>query len=366
MSFQCGIVGLPNVGKSTLFNALTVSNVPTENYPFCTIEPHIGIVELPDPRLHKLANIYRPEKVIPATVEFIDIAGLVQGASRGEGLGNQFLGQIRQTEAVIHIVRCFEESNISHINENIDPVRDAETIKTEFILKDLDTLEKQRVKKEKLSKSGDKVIIRELEILNRLTEHCNAGHRAKTFHASDNELLFFYSLQLLTQKPILYVANVNDNEITNDNKNENVRAIFNFAKQEGNTAIRICAAIEQEIAFLPEEEKSLFLTEYNLPEPGLNKVIRAGFELLDLHTFFTGGDKQVRAWTIKKGTTAVQAAGKIHTDFVRGFIKADVYHYDELMKYGSEHNISERGLARQEGKSYIVRDGDCIFFKFNT
>ena len=366
MSFQCGIVGLPNVGKSTLFNALTVSNVPTENYPFCTIEPHIGIVELPDPRLHKLANIYRPEKVIPATVEFIDIAGLVQGASRGEGLGNQFLGQIRQTEAVIHIVRCFEESNISHINENIDPVRDAETIKTEFILKDLDTLEKQRVKKEKLSKSGDKIIIRELEILNRLTEHCNAGHRAKTFHASDNELLFFYSLQLLTQKPILYVANVNDNEITNDNKNENVRAIFNFAKQEGNTAIRICAAIEQEIAFLPEEEKSLFLTEYNLPEPGLNKVIRAGFELLDLHTFFTGGDKQVRAWTIKKGTTAVQAAGKIHTDFVRGFIKADVYHYDELMKYGSEHNISERGLARQEGKSYIVRDGDCIFFKFNT
>ncbi|SVA95408.1 uncharacterized protein METZ01_LOCUS148262 [marine metagenome] len=366
MSFQCGIVGLPNVGKSTLFNALTVSNVPTENYPFCTIEPHIGIVELPDPRLHKLANIYRPEKVIPATVEFIDIAGLVQGASRGEGLGNQFLGQIRQTEAVIHIVRCFEESNISHINENIDPVRDAETIKTEFILKDLDTLEKQRVKKEKLSKSGDKIIIRELEILNRLTEHCNAGHRAKTFHASDNELLFFYSLQLLTQKPILYVANVNDNEITNDNKNENVKAIFNFAKQEGNTAIRICAAIEQEIAFLPEEEKSLFLTEYNLPEPGLNKVIRAGFELLDLHTFFTGGDKQVRAWTIKKGTTAVQAAGKIHTDFVRGFIKADVYHYDELMKYGSEHNISERGLARQEGKSYIVRDGDCIFFKFNT
>ena len=344
---------------------MTVSNVPTENYPFCTIEPHVGIVELPDPRLHKLANIYRPEKVIPATVEFIDIAGLVQGASRGEGLGNQFLGQIRQTEAVIHIVRCFEESNISHIDENIDPVRDAETIKTEFILKDLDTLEKQRVKKEKLSKSGDKVIIRELEILNRLIEHCNAGHRAKTFHASDNELLFFHSLQLLTQKPILYVANVNDNEITNDNKNENVKAIFNFAKQEGNIAIRICAAIEQEIALLPEEEKSLFLTEYNLPEPGLNKVIRAGFELLDLHPFFTGGDKQVRAWTIKKGTTAVQAAGKIHTDFVRGFIKADVYRYDELMKYGSEHNVSERGLARQEGKSYIVRDGDCIIFKFN-
>ena len=365
MSLQCGIVGLPNVGKSTLFNALTVSTVPAENYPFCTITPHIGNVELFDQRLYELGKIYRPKIIIPATVEFLDIAGLVRGSSRGEGLGNQFLGQIRQTQAIIQVVRCFEDYNIGHVDGNIDPIRDVETIKSEFILRDLDTLKKQRSKKEKLSKSGDKVIIRELEVLNKLIEHCNSGHRARTFHANDNELVFFRSLQLLSGKPILYIANVNDNEIMSDNKNKNVKVLFDLAKREGNNAIRICATIEQEIALLPEKDKKIFLAEYSLPEPGLNKVIRAGFELLGLQTFFTAGDKQVRAWTIKKGTTAVQAAGKIHTDFERGFIKAEIYPYEALVQYGSEQAVSEKGLARQEGKSYCVRDGDCIYFLYN-
>ena len=365
MSLQCGIVGLPNVGKSTLFNALTASSVPAENYPFCTITPHIGNVELFDQRLYELAKIYQPKIIIPATVEFLDIAGLVRGSSRGEGLGNQFLGQIRQTQAIIQVVRCFEDYNIGHVDGNIDPIRDVETIKSEFILRDLDTLEKQRSKKEKLSKSGDKVIISELEVLNKLIEHCNAGHRARTFHANDNELVFFRSLQLLSGKPILYIANVNDNEIMYDNKNKNVKVLFDLAKSEGNNAIRICATIEQEIALLPEKEKKIFLAEYSLSEPGLNKVIRAGFELLGLQTFFTAGDKQVRAWTIKKGTTAVQAAGKIHTDFERGFIKAEIYPYEALVQYGSEQAVSEKGIARQEGKSYFVRDGDCIYFLYN-
>ena len=365
MSLQCGIVGLPNVGKSTLFNALTVSTVPAENYPFCTITPHIGNVELFDQRLYELGKIYRPKIIIPATVEFLDIAGLVRGSSRGEGLGNQFLGQIRQTQAIIQVVRCFEDYNIGHVDGNIDPIRDVETIKSEFILRDLDTLKKQRSKKEKLSKSGDKVIIRELEVLNKLIEHCNSGHRARTFHANDNELVFFRSLQLLSGKPILYIANVNDNEIMSDNKNKNVKVLFDLAKSEGNNAIRICSTIEQEIALLPEKDKKIFLAEYSLPEPGLNKVIRAGFELLGLQTFFTAGDKQVRAWTIKKGTTAVQAAGKIHTDFERGFIKAEIYPYEALVQYGSEQAVSEKGLARQEGKSYCVRDGDCIYFLYN-
>ena len=365
MALQCGIVGLPNVGKSTLFNALTESRVPAENYPFCTVEPHVGMVELPDLRLNKLAKIYHPEKIVPTAVEFIDIAGLVQGASKGEGLGNQFLGQIRQTSAIIHVVRCFENDNITHVDGSVDPVRDAETIETELLLADLDTLERHLYKAEKASKSGGKSEKKELDILKRLLQHCNDGHRARTLDTDETGKKIVHSLNLLTSKPILYIVNVDESEIMKEERNQHVRSLFEFAEKEGNSAIRICAEIEQEIAVLPEVEKELFLTEYKLQEPGLHKVTRAGFKLLDLHSFFTVGDKEVRAWTIPIGTTAKKAAGEIHTDFERGFIKADVFRFDDMMQFGSEKALAEKGLIRQEGKQYIVQEGDCIFFRFN-
>ena len=367
MALQCGIVGLPNVGKSTLFNALTESSVPAENYPFCTIEPHVGIVALPDDRLKELGKIYKPQKIVPAAVEFTDIAGLVRGASKGEGLGNKFLGQIRQTAAIIHVVRCFEDDNVTHVEGNVDPIRDAETIETELLLADLETLEKRHRKTEKGARSGDKTAKKELDLINRLLQHCNEGHRARTLPIHDaDEKKILRSLHLLSSKPILYTANVDETEIMQDKRNNHVQTLFDFAEKEGNSAIRICASIEQEIAVLPEEEKELFLTEYNLPEPGLHKVIHAGFSLLGLHTFFTCGDKQVRAWTIPVGASAPKAAGEIHTDFERGFIKAEIFQYEDIIKYGSEKALSELGLIRQEGKQYIVKDGDCIFFKFNV
>ena len=367
MSLQCGIVGLPNVGKSTLFNALTESSVPAENYPFCTIEPHVGIVALPDDRLKELAKIYKPQKIVPAAVEFTDIAGLVRGASKGEGLGNKFLGQIRQTAAIIHVVRCFENDNVTHVEGSVDPIRDAETIETELLLGDLETLEKRHRKTEKGARSGDKTAKKELDLINRLIQHCNEGHRARTLPIHDaDEKKILHSLHLLSSKPILYIANVDETEIIQDERNKHVQALFDFAEKEGNSAIRICASIEQEIAVLPEEEKELFLVEYKLPEPGLHKVIHAGFSLLGLHTFFTCGDQQVRAWTIPVGASAPKAAGEIHTDFERGFIKAEIFQYDEIIKHGSEKILSDLGLIRQEGKQYIVKDGDCIFFKFNV
>ena len=367
MSLQCGIVGLPNVGKSTLFNALTESSVPAENYPFCTIEPHVGIVALPDDRLKELAKIYKPQKIVPAAVEFTDIAGLVRGASKGEGLGNKFLGQIRQTAAIIHVVRCFENDNVTHVEGNVDPIRDAGTIETELLLADLETLEKRHRKTEKGARSGDKTAKKELDLINRLIQHCNEGHRARTLPIHDaDEKKILHSLHLLSSKPILYIANVDETEIIQDERNKHVQALFDFAEKEGNSAIRICASIEQEIAVLPEEEKELFLVEYKLPEPGLHKVIHAGFSLLGLHTFFTCGDQQVRAWTIPVGASAPKAAGEIHTDFERGFIKAEIFQYDEIIKHGSEKILSDLGLIRQEGKQYIVKDGDCIFFKFNV
>ena len=367
MSLQCGIVGLPNVGKSTLFNALTESSVPAENYPFCTIEPHVGIVALPDDRLKELAKIYKPQKIVPAAVEFTDIAGLVRGASKGEGLGNKFLGQIRQTAAIIHVVRCFENDNVTHVEGSVDPIRDAGTIETELLLADLETLEKRHRKTEKGARSGDKTAKKELDLINRLIQHCNEGHRARTLPIHDaDEKKILHSLHLLSSKPILYIANVDETEIIQDERNKHVQALFDFAEKEGNSAIRICASIEQEIAVLPEEEKELFLVEYKLPEPGLHKVIHAGFSLLGLHTFFTCGDKQVRAWTIPVGASAPKAAGEIHTDFERGFIKAEIFQYDEIIKHGSEKILSDLGLIRQEGKQYIVKDGDCIFFKFNV
>ncbi len=365
MALGCGIVGLPNVGKSTIFNALTKSSVPSENYPFCTINQHIGIVSLPDSRLDELNKIFQPEKITPASVEFIDIAGLVRGANKGEGLGNQFLGQIRQVSAIVHVVRCFENDKITHVEGSIDPIRDAELIETELLLADLQTIEKNIGKLEKLLKK-EKNAEEKLNVLLQLKKHCDKGYMARTFSTSKEDIDLIESLFLLTRKPILYVANVDEIEIVNTKRNDYVEALFDFAKKENNLAIRLCGKIEQEITTLDKEEKSLFLNEYNLNEPGLNKLINAGFNLLGLETYFTGGPKEVRAWIINKDSTAPEAAGEIHTDFEKGFIKAEVIKYDDLIKYGSEKNVKDAGMSKLQGKEYIVEDGDCIYFHFNV
>ncbi|MFL3013996.1 MAG: redox-regulated ATPase YchF [Candidatus Neomarinimicrobiota bacterium] len=366
MSLQCGIVGLPNVGKSTLFNALTKSSAPAENFPFCTIDPHVGIVNLPDKRLDKLKTIYNPEKVVPATVEFIDIAGLVEGANKGEGLGNKFLGQIRETSAIIHVVRCFDDSDIVHVNGNVNPIRDAEIIETELLLADLDTLERKLNKTKKLARGGDKRLKIELGLLERLIDHCGDGLWAKSIKFTEEEFEITKGFHLLTNKPILYVANISENDITSNSTNKNLKELINYASSKNSGVIKVCASIEQEISTLSDEEEKVFLIEYNLKESGLNKIVRASFNLLGLQTYFTGGPTEVRAWTINKGYTAKQSAGVIHSDFERGFIKAEVFSYDDLVEHGSENALSNLGLARTEGKDYIVKDGDCIFFKFNV
>ena len=366
MALRCGIVGLPNVGKSTIFNALTASSVPAENYPFCTIDPHVGIVELPDPRLKKLAEIFKPEKITHASVEFTDIAGLVRGASKGEGLGNQFLGQIRQVTAIIHVVRCFDNNNVTHVEGSVDPVRDAELIETELLLADMETLEKRHFKTEKAAKSGGKSEQKEFAVIKRLLEYCNEGHRARTFQSNEEETTIIRSLHLLTRKPILYVANVDETEISHDKRGALEQKLANFAEKEGNLAIRLCGKLEQDIALLNDDETSMFLEEYNLPEPGLHKLIHAGFRLMELETFFTGGPLEVRAWTIKQGTRAFKAAGEIHTDFQRGFIKAEVFKYDDLIRLGSEKAVKDIGLAKLQGRDYVVQNGDCIYFHFNV
>ncbi len=360
---KCGIVGLPNVGKSTLFNAITKSGIEAENYPFCTIEPNSGIVEVPDTRLNELAKIVNPEKIQPAIVEFVDIAGLVAGASKGEGLVNKFLANIRETNAILHVVRCFEDENIVHVDGKINPISDIETINTELILADIESLSKSIEKEKKKSKSGDKESIKKVSLFESALNHLDQGKLLRDMSLNTDDLKILYPLFLITLKPVMYVANVNEDGFENNQHLENV---IEYAKNHGSKCIPICAKIESEIADLTDEEKQLFLSELNVAEPGLNLIIRETYSLLNLQTYFTAGVKEVRAWTIKTGYTAPESAGVIHTDFQRGFIKAEVIAFEDYIKFGGELKSKEAGKQRLEGKDYIVKDGDVIHFKFNV
>ncbi len=364
MALQCGIVGLPNVGKSTLFNALTKAGIAAENYPFCTIEPNVGIVEVPDPRLQQLAEIVKPERILPATVEFVDIAGLVAGASKGEGLGNQFLANIRETDAIVNVVRCFEDDNVVHVNGKVDPLADIETIETELALADLANVDKQIAKTAKLAKSGnDKEAQRLLVVLEKCQAQLNQAKPVRALDLYDEEKELIRPFCLITAKPAMFVANVNESGFTNNPHLEKLQA---YAKAQQAPVVAICAAIESEIADMPDEDKAVFLSDMGMDEPGLNRLIRAGFSLLGLQTYFTAGVKEVRAWTVRIGATAPQAAGVIHTDFERGFIRAEVTAYDDFITYKGEHGAKEAGKMRLEGKDYIVKDGDVMHFRFNV
>ncbi len=363
MALQCGIVGLPNVGKSTLFNALTKAGIAAENYPFCTIEPNVGVVEVPDPRLAKLAEIVKPERVVPAVVEFVDIAGLVAGASQGEGLGNQFLSHIRETDAIVNVVRCFEDPNVIHVAGKVDPIADIEVISTELALADLQTIEKAIHRNNKTARSGDKDAAKLVALLERCQKHLDVGQPIRSLGLDAEELLSLKSFGFITAKPAMFVANVSDDGFKN---NPLLDRLTEYANKQNAPVVAICAAIEAEIAELDDADKTAFLADMGMQEPGLDRLIRAGYRLLGLQTYFTAGVKEVRAWTIKVGDTAPQAAGVIHTDFERGFIRAQTISYDDFIAYKGEAGAKEAGKMRAEGKEYVVQDGDVLNFLFNV
>ncbi len=366
MGFKCGIVGLPNVGKSTIFNALTSGKAEAANYPFCTIEPNTGAVKVPDPRLHKIAECIPPQKLIPTEMAFVDIAGLVKGASKGEGLGNQFLGHIRETNAIAHVVRCFSDSNVVHVDGSVNPIRDIEVIDLELILADLEAITKKYTQLQKAAKGGDKKAAAQLGVLEMVKPALDAGKPARSLGLTEEQLDLIKDYNLITAKKVMYIANVDEADAADPMKNANLAMVIEHAKKEGSPVVPICGKIEAELSDLDPADRAGFLADLGMEEAGLARVIRAGYQLLGLQTYFTAGEVEVRAWTFEKGWKAPQCAGVIHTDFAKGFIRAEVYHYDDLMKYRTEAKVKDAGALKVEDKDYVVKDGDIMHFRFNV